>query len=97
MASGITFLQRIRSGAARLADRFLPARSRESRIIGMVALTVIVLVGILVAMILTQSADVARAQADKHAERVTDRAAHELGTTLSLLDRTLRYAGAEIA
>jgi PAS domain S-box-containing protein len=97
MASGIIFLQRIRSGAARLADRFLPARSRESRIIGMVALTVIVLVGILVAMILTQSADVARAQADKHAERVTDRAAHELGTTLALLDRTLRYAGAEIA
>jgi PAS domain S-box-containing protein len=97
MASGMTFLQRIRSGAARLADRFLPARSRESRIIGMVALTVIVLVGILVAMILTQSADVARAQADKHAERVTDRAAHELGTTLALLDRTLRYAGAEIA
>jgi PAS domain S-box-containing protein len=97
MASDMTFLQRIRSGAARLADRFLPARSRESRIIGMVALTVIVLVGILVAMILTQSADVARAQADKHAERVTDRAAHELGTTLALLDRTLRYAGAEIA
>jgi PAS domain S-box-containing protein len=97
MASGMTFLQRIRSGAARLADRFLPARSRESRIIGLVALTVIVLVGILVAMILTQSADVARAQADKHAERVTDRAAHELGTTLALLDRTLRYAGAEIA
>jgi len=97
MASGITSLQRMRSSAARLADRFLPARSHESRIIGMVALTIIVLVGILVAMILTQSTDVARAQADKHAERVTDRAAHELGTTLSLLDRTLRFASAEIA
>jgi len=97
MASGMTFLQRMRSGAARLADRFLPARSRESRIIGLVALTIVALIGVLVAMIVAQSADVARAEADKHAERVTDRAAHELGTTLSLLDRTLRYAGAEIA
>ena len=97
MAPGMTLLQRIRGGTLRLADRLLPARSRESRIIGLVALTIVALIGVLVAMIVAQSADVARAEADKHAERVTDRAAHELGTTLSLLDRTLRYAGAEIA
>lgn len=97
MASSTTFLQRIRDGAPPLVNRFLPTRSRDVRIIGVIALSVIVLIGILVAMILTQSDGAVRSEADKHAERVTNRSAYELGTTLALLDRTLRYAGTEIA
>ena len=97
MASSMTFLQRIRDGAPPLVSRFLPTRSRDVRIIGLIAFSVIVLIGILVAMILAQSDGAVRSEADKHAERVTNRSAYELGTTLASLDRTLRYAGAEIA
>jgi PAS domain S-box-containing protein len=96
MASSMTFLQRIRRGAPGLADRFLPLQSRDSRVIGLIAFSIVLLIVALAGIILSQTSDFARTEAEKHAERVTNRVAEELAETLNLLDRSMRYAGSEL-
>ena len=85
-----------------LVDRLLPLPSERSRGIGggaisLVGAAIVLLIAVFTAVILHENDKVARTSAEAHVVQITKTVAYQLTTTLTALDRAMRYAGAEIA
>jgi PAS domain S-box-containing protein len=69
---------------------------RDTRIIGLVGICGVLLIVAFTVLILRENNRIARVAAEKHAERLAKTVAHQLSTTLTMVDGALRYVGAEI-
>ena len=91
-------LERLR----KLADRLLPlpserGRGSGGRAIGLMGSAIVLLIMVFTAVILRENDKVAWSSAQAHIIQITKTVNYQLTTTLTALDRSMRYAGAEIA
>jgi PAS domain S-box-containing protein len=91
-------LERLR----KLADRILPlpserGRGSGGRAIGLMGSAIILLIVVFTAVILRENDKVAWSSAQAHIIQITKTVNYQLTTTLTALDRSMRYTGAEIA
>ena len=74
----------------------LVSRARGGRTIGVVGAAIVLLIVVFTVLILHENDKLAQASAEEHAVRMTKTVAYQLNTTLTMIDRAMRYAGAEV-
>jgi PAS domain S-box-containing protein len=89
----------LRHTADRLREtvrRLVIVWSRDTRVIGLVGIAGVFLIAAFTMLILRENNRIAHAAAENHAKRLAKTVAHQLGTTLAMVEGAMRYAGAEI-
>ncbi len=79
-----------------IGGNIMTVRLRDTRIIGLVGICGVLLLVAFTVLILRENNRITRVAAEKHAERLAKTVAHQLSTTLTMVEGTLRYIGAEI-
>ena len=79
-----------------VGKNIMTVRLRDTRVIGLVGVCGVLLIAAFTALILRENNRIARVAAENHAERLAKTVAHQLTTTLTMVDGALRYAAEEI-